>query len=130
MLSAAANPTMVRAEGASAKEPTRCSKSSPTWHDRRGLVPFFLDPLFFIGLWVTVIVFMRRRWAGFGTAAASRCSPSATPGEIDEGEYRQRRNVLATLGRLTLEIWAAMQRSGRVAAPRSWTRSATPCRRR
>ena len=70
------------------------------WHDHDGdWFPFFpLIPLFFIGVWVVVIVTLRRRWLG---ASGHRTGESVLAeryarGEIDEGEYRQRRQVLRT----------------------------------
>ena len=68
------------------------------WHDHDGdWFPFFpLIPLFFIGIWVFVIFTLRRRWAGsYGhRSGESVLAERYARGEIDEGEYRQRRDVL------------------------------------
>lgn len=68
------------------------------WNDHNDgdWFPFFpLIPLFFIGVWVFVIVTLRRRWAcGGGRGGESVLAERYARGEIDEGEYRQRREVL------------------------------------
>ncbi len=64
------------------------------WNDHDGdWFPFFpLIPLFFIGIWVVVIVTLRRRWAGDGHRnGESVLAERYARGEIDEEEYRQRR---------------------------------------
>ena len=68
------------------------------WHDHHDgdWFPFFpLIPLFFIGVWVFVIVTVRRRFGfGFRHTGESVLAERYARGEIDEGEYIQRRDVL------------------------------------
>jgi putative membrane protein len=67
------------------------------WNDHDGdWFPFFpLIPLFFIGVWVFVIVTFRRRWLGaFRHTGESVLAERYARGEIDESEFRQRRDVL------------------------------------
>ena len=67
-------------------------------HDGDWFPWFPLVPLFFVGLWITVFAVLGRRlrrgsfgpWSGGEGVLAERYAR----GEIDEVEYRQRRDVL------------------------------------
>jgi putative membrane protein len=67
------------------------------WH-HSGWFPWFpLVPLFFVGVWVLLFtVVFRRRWRGGwgGPSAAHVLAERYARGEIDEREFRQRRDVL------------------------------------
>ena len=65
-------------------------------HHGGGWFPFFpFIPLFFIGVWVFVLITLRRRWAwGARHSGESVLAERYARGEIDESEYRQRRDVL------------------------------------
>jgi putative membrane protein len=66
------------------------------WH-HHGWFPWFpLVPLFFIGVWIFLFAFVfRRRWRmGGGPSGESVLAERYARGEIDEQEYRQRREVL------------------------------------
>lgn len=69
------------------------------WNDHHDhdWFPFFpVIPLFFVGVWVVVIVTLRRRWAGAWPrrSGESVLAERYARGEIDENEFRQRRDVL------------------------------------
>ena len=62
-------------------------------HD--GWFPFF--PLLFFGLWITLFLVVGRRWRhGYphGPSGESVLAERFARGEIDEAEYRRRREVL------------------------------------
>ena len=66
------------------------------WH-HHGWFPWFpLVPLFFIGVWIFLFAFVfRRRWRmGGGPSGEAVLAERYARGEIDEQEYRQRREVL------------------------------------
>jgi putative membrane protein len=66
------------------------------WDDG-GWFPWFpLVPLFFIGLWVLLFAFVfRRRWRPApAQSGESVLAERYARGEIDEAEYRRRREVL------------------------------------
>ena len=63
-------------------------------HDHDGWwFPFF--PLIFIAIWIIVIITLRRRWRHSPRRTGqSVLAERYARGEIDEAEYRQRRDVL------------------------------------
>jgi putative membrane protein len=68
--------------------------ASEHWRDHDGWW-FPLFPLLFIGLWAFVIVAVTRRWRQpAGHAGESALAERFARGEIDEAEYRARRQVL------------------------------------
>ncbi len=71
--------------------------ASHAWHGDGAWFPFV--PLFFVGLWIVVIVTLRRRWChGYRQSGESVLAERYARGEIDEQEYRERRAVLHKLG--------------------------------
>jgi putative membrane protein len=66
-------------------------------HDDGSWFPYFpLIPLFFIGVWVLLVATVGRRFRRncVGGGGESVLAERFARGEIDEGEYRQRREVL------------------------------------
>jgi len=65
------------------------------WH-HHGWFPWFpLVPLFFIGVWIFLFAFVfRRRWRMGGPSGEAVLAERYARGEIDEQEYRHRREVL------------------------------------
>ncbi|MGH8911129.1 MAG: SHOCT domain-containing protein [Acidimicrobiia bacterium] len=56
---------------------------------------FPIFPLFFIGLWIVVFLVFGRRWRhSERRSGESMLAERYARGEIDETEYRQRRDVL------------------------------------
>jgi putative membrane protein len=55
-----------------------------------------LFPLLFLSLWITAFVFLGRRWrhGGGWRSGESVLAERYARGEIDESEYRERREVL------------------------------------
>jgi len=67
--------------------------ASHVWHHGGGFFPLF--PLLFFALWIGVWIFVGRRWHHRDRRSGeSVLAERYARGEIDETEYRQRRDVL------------------------------------